>query len=71
MRLFKVDFEYDFNGSFGGNNNQDVYQIDNDDMASDEIIAKIEDDVLERSGCDEDDRHMIYIEEIQASSIEE
>lgn len=70
MRLFKVEFEYDFGGSFGGNNNQDVYQIDNDDMTLDEIIDKIEEDVLARSGCDEDDRAMIYIEEIQASSIE-
>jgi len=40
MAYIKVEFEYDFGGSFGGNNNQDVFEISND-LDNNQITEKI------------------------------
>ena len=35
MKYIKVWCEYDFNGSFGGNNNEEVFEVDENMNASD------------------------------------
>ncbi|CAM0065508.1 hypothetical protein VPHF86_0296 [Vibrio phage F86] len=47
MKFISVWCEYDFNGAFGGNNNEEAYIVD-DSLSVDEIEAKV---VAELSAC--------------------
>jgi len=40
MAYIKVEFEYDFGGSFGGNNNQGVFEV-SDELDENQITEKI------------------------------
>lgn len=49
MKFISVWCEYDFNGSFGGNNNEEAYIVD-ESLSDDEIEAKVVTELAECTG---------------------
>ncbi len=49
MKFISVWCEYDFNGAFGGNNNEEAFIVD-ESLSDDEIEAKVVTELAGRTG---------------------
>lgn len=54
MDCIKVWCEYDFGGSFGGNNNEDIILVD-PNILQDEIITRIEEYLMKATNLTKED----------------
>ena len=56
MSFIKVWCEYDFSGNFGGNNNEDVFEVNKDD----DIEKLVSNFLIKVTGLDEEDLEGLY-----------
>ena len=56
MRYVKVWCEYDFSGNFGGNNNEDIFEVNMDDNI-DKLVLNF---LIKTTGLDEEDLEDLY-----------
>ena len=56
MRYVKVWCEYDFSGNFGGNNNEDIFEVNMDDNI-DKLVLNF---LIKVTGLDEEDLEDLY-----------
>ncbi len=56
MRYIKIWCEYDFSGNFGGNNNEDVFEVNMDDDI-DKLVLNF---LIKVTGLDEEDLEDLY-----------
>lgn len=54
MKYIEVWCEYDFNGSFGGNNNEAVFEVD-ENMNADDTIEKVVDYLSNKTSLSKED----------------
>ena len=56
MSYIKVWCEYDFSGNFGGNNNEDIFEVNMDDNI-DKLVLNF---LIKATGLDEEDLEGLY-----------
>ena len=56
MSYVKVWCEYDFSGNFGGNNNEDIFEVNMDDNI-DKLVLNF---LIKVTGLDEEDLEDLY-----------
>ena len=59
MVFIKVWCEWDFNGEFGGNNNEDVFEVDVE-WSDDDITSRVSDLLVKCTGESEDDLEGLF-----------
>jgi len=59
MSYIKVWCEYDFNGNFGGNNNEEVFEVD-ESLTEEQVGDLVLDYLVSRTGCSEEEIKGLY-----------
>lgn len=59
MDYIKVWCEYDFSGNFGGNNNEDVFEVD-ESLTEEQVGDLVLDYLVSRTGCSEEELDDLY-----------